>query len=218
MVLTTCMFALVVILAVIAIGGTGLATGSRLIKDRRLARGGVRRVWTTRVASVGDGGDIKLVGTAHPLDGGLRGPFSGRRCVAYELTLFDFDGIRPALLARVAVAQPFLLRDGTGVARVVPDPVRIGIEPDKRWRFEPHRFDTRITSILERACPDGRWRDRTLVVCEGVIAVGGEVAIVGHATREPDPEAGDMPYRTIGTRPLVTGSAAAPLLLVGENL
>lgn len=218
MVLTTCLFALVVILAVIAIGGTGLATGSKLIKDRRLARSCVRRIWATRIASVGDSGDIKLSGTAHALDGGLRGPFSGRHCVAYELTVFDFEGIRPTLLARVAVAQPFLLRDGTGVAHIVPDPVRIGIEPDKRWRFEPHRIDARITSILERACPDGRWRDRALVVCEGVIADGGEVAIVGHATREPDPEGGDIPYRTIGTRPLVTGSAAAPLLLVGENL
>lgn len=218
MVLTTCLFAFVVILAVIAIGGTGMATGSRLIKDRRLARLGVRRSWATRVASIGDGGDIKLVGTAHALEGGLRGPFSGRRCVAYELTVFDYDGMRPNLLARVAVAQPFLLRDGTGVAHVVPDPVRIGIEPDKRWRLEPHRHDARITSVLERAYPDGRWRDRTLVVCEGVIALGGEVAIVGHATREPDPEVGEVPYRAIGTRPLVTGTAAAPLLLVGENL
>lgn len=218
MVLTTCLFALVVILAVIAIGGTGMATGGRLIRERRLARRRVQRSWATQVANVGDGSDIKLVGTAHPLDDELSGPFSRRRCVAYELTVFDFEGARPVLLARVAVAQPFLLRDATGAARVVPDRVQIGIEPDKRWRLEPQRHDSRVTEVLERTCPDGRWRDHTLVVCEGVIEVGGQVAVCGRATREPDPERGDVPYRTLGSRPLLTGTATAPLCLVGESL
>ena len=27
---------------------------------------------------------------------------------------------------------------GCGDAHVVPEPARVGIEPDKRWRFEPH--------------------------------------------------------------------------------
>lgn len=218
MVLTTCCFALVVIVAAIAVGGTGLATGSRRLKDRLLARQGVKSVWATRVSDVADGNDYKLVGTAIASDGELRGPFSGRRCVAYELTFFDFDGMRPKLLARVAVAQPFFLRDASGVAHVVPEPARIGIEPDKQWRFESHRHDRRITDILEQHCPDGRWRTRTVVVCEGVIAVGGQVSVWGHATREPDPEAGEAPYRTVGTRPLFTGSIAAPLLLVGDEL
>lgn len=217
MVLTTCCFAVVVIVAALAVGGTGLATGSARIRDRLQARQAIRRVWTTRICDVGDGGNFKLTGTAVTSDCDLRGPFSGRRCVAYELTLFDFDGIRPKLLARVAFAQPFTLRDASGVAHVVPEPARIGIEPDKRWRFEPKRHDARLIALLERHCPDQRWRDRTVVVCEGVIALGGPVSIYGHATREPDPEAGEAPYRTVGTRPLVTGSLGEPLLLVGDE-
>src|SRR5262249_35174836 len=122
MVLTTCVFALVVILGVLALGGTGMCTGGKRVRDRKLARAGVRREWTTRVVDVGDAGEVKLQGTAACAEGESSAPFSGRRCVAYELTLFDFEGVRPVLLAREAVARAFLLRDDTGVAHVVPEP------------------------------------------------------------------------------------------------
>ncbi len=145
----------------------------------------------------------------------MRAPFSGRRCVAYELTLFDFEGVRPVLLARVAVAHSFLLRDDTGTAHVVPEPALVGIEPDKRWRFEADRIDGRIRALLEEHAGAAlRWDKRPIVVCEGVIAVGGHVAAFGHVASEPSDVAADSPYRTLGTRPLLTGSMAAPLLLI----
>jgi hypothetical protein len=214
MVFTTCVFAVVVIGGVLALGGTGMCTDGGRLRERRAAQKGVRREWTTRVAELRPGGDAKLEGTAVADEGELRAPFSGRRCVAYELTLFDFEGVRPVLLARVAVAHSFLLRDDTGVAHVVPEPALVGIEPDKRWRFEANRVDARIRALLEAHAANGRWHQRPIVVCEGVIAVGGHGAAFGHVASEPSDQSAEAPYRTLGTRPLLTGSMAAPLLLI----
>jgi hypothetical protein len=214
MVLTTCFFAVVVIGGVLALGGTGMCTDGSRLRERRAAQKGVRREWTTRVSELRPGGDAKLEGTAVADEGELRAPFSGRPCVAYELTLFDFEGVRPVLLARVAVARSFLLRDDTGVAHVVPEPVFVGIEPDKRWRFEANRVAGRLRALLEAHAQDGRWQHRPIVVCEGVIAVGGHVAAFGHVAAEPSDEGADQPYRTLRMRPLLTGSMAAPLLLI----
>jgi hypothetical protein len=214
MVFTTCVFAVVVIGGVLALGGTGMCTDGGRLRERRAAQKGVRREWTTRVSELRPGGDAKLEGTAVADDGELRAPFSGRRCVAYELTLFDFEGVRPVLLARIAVARSFLLRDDTGTAHVVPEPAFVGIEPDKRWRFEANRVRGRLLAMLEKHTQDGRWHQHAIVVCEGVIAVGGPVAAFGHVASEPSDESADQPYRTLGTRPLLTGSMAAPLLLI----
>ncbi|MCU1276890.1 MAG: hypothetical protein JWM53_436 [bacterium] len=223
MLFTTCVFAVVLIAAVLALGGTGRCIDGARLRERRAAQRGVRRYWTTRVAELPSTGDVKIEGTAVTDGGELRAPFSGRRCVAYELTLFDFEGVRPVLLARVAIARPFLLRDDTGTAHVVPEPAFVGIEPDKRWRFEADRVDGRLRALLETHALDQRWRGHPVVVCEGVIAIGGPVAAVGHVAREPfagDAQptahvaAADSPYRTVGTRALLTGSMAAPLLLI----
>jgi hypothetical protein len=222
---TTCIFAIVVIAAVLALGGTGMCTDGARLRERRWAQRGVRREWTTRVCELderGDGRLAKLEGTAVTDGALLRAPFSGRACVAYELTLFDFEGVRPVLLARIAVARSFLLRDGTGTAHIVPEPAFVGIEPDKHWRFDPERVDERIRALLRAHAVDDRWREHAhaVVVCEGVIAAGGPVAAFGHVAHEPfapgeDERARvDSPYRTLGTRPLLTGSMAAPLLLI----
>jgi hypothetical protein len=212
------LFALLVVGAIVGMGGTGMATGGRHVRDRQLARRGLRYQWTVRVADVADGCQVKLEGACAPYEGELEAPFSHRRCVAYEVTVFDMDGVRPALLARLVVTRPFLLRDATGTAHVVPEPARVGILPDKQWRMEPKRHDRIVVELLGRqgvgsaAGPGARWRGRTLLVCEGVLAVGQAVAVYGHATREPDPEAVGL-YRAMGTRPLVTGSEESPLLL-----
>src|SRR5512135_710154 len=149
MVLTTCVFAVVLIGAVLALGGTGMCIDGGRLKERRTAQAGVRREWTTRGAE-------------------LRAPFSARRCVAYELTLFDFEGVRPVLLARIAVARSFLLRDDTGTAHVVPEPALVGIEPDKRWRFEADRVPTKLRALLDEYAIGERWHGHPIVVCEGV--------------------------------------------------
>jgi hypothetical protein len=223
MVLTTCIFAVVLIGAVLALGGTGMCIDGSRLRDRRRAQAGVRREWTTRVAELRSSGEAKLQGTVVTDGAELRAPFSGRRCVAYELTLFDFEGVRPVLLARIAVARSFLLRDDTGIAHVVPEPALVGIEPDKRWRVEADRASAKLRALLDEHAPGGRWHHHPIVVCEGVIEIGGPVAVFGHVGREPfaAPEQSSdgagvhgAPYRAMGTRPLVTGSMSAPLLLV----
>jgi hypothetical protein len=220
MVLTTCFFAVVLIGVVVALGGTGMCIDGGRLRERRAAQSGIKREWTTRVAELRDRGDAKLEGTVVTDGTELRAPFSGRRCVAYELTLFDFEGVRPVLLARIAVARSFLLRDETGIAHVVPEPAYVGIEPDKRWRFEYDRVPTKLRALLDEHAIGERWHHHPIVVCEGVIEIGGPVAVFGRVGREPyaaPAEGSDgamsMPYRTMGTRALLTGSLAAPLLL-----
>jgi hypothetical protein len=220
MVLTTCLFAVVVIGAAFALGGTGMCTGGARLRERRLAQHGVRREWTSCVSDLRPGLDAKLQGTVVTDGDELRAPFSGRRCIAYELTLFDFDRMRPVLLARIAVARSFLLRDDTGVAHVVPEPAFVGIEPDKRWRFEADRIDARVRALLVEHSVDGRWQRHPVVVCEGVIPIGGAVAAFGHVGTEPADACSSpvaetrAPYRALGTRPLLIGSMGAPLLLI----
>jgi hypothetical protein len=216
MLFTTCVFAVVVFAGVLALGGTGLCTDGARLRERKRARDGVRYQWTTRVADVCDGYSVKLQGTALADERDLRAPFSGRHCVAFELTLFDFEGVRPVLLARETVARSFFLRDATGVAHVVPEPARIGIEPDKRWRFESPRRDPRIAAIIERHHLAAKVGEHPLVVCEGVIEIGGPVAVLGHAAHEPAPTDGNDPYRSVGMRPVVSGSPHSPLLLVAD--
>ena len=175
-----------------------MALGGDRVRDRLLARRGLRYHWTVRVADVGDGCDVKLEGAAVPVDGrGLEAPFSRRRCVAYELTLFDVDGVRPTLLAREVVACPFLLRDGSGTAHILPTTAR-------------------VAALLARHDVAARAHGRTLLVCEGVLEVGVAVAVSGHATQEPDPTAQAL-YRTSSTRPRLTGSDSAPLLLAASS-
>jgi hypothetical protein len=225
MVLTTCVFAVVLIGAVLALGGTGMCIDGGRLKERRTAQAGVRREWTTRVAELRDRGEAKLEGTVVTDGAELRAPFSARRCVAYELTLFDFEGVRPVLLARIAVARSFLLRDDTGTAHVVPEPALVGIEPDKRWRFEADRVPTKLRALLDEYAIGERWHGHPIVVCEGVIEVGGPVAVFGQVAREPfaapeqsaDGQIASAPYREMGTRALLTGSLSAPLLLVAAG-
>lgn len=219
MLLTTCIFAVVVFAGVLALGGTGLCTDGARLRERKQARDGVRHSWTTRVADIRDvcdGCSVKLQGIALADDGILDAPFSNRRCVAFELTLFDFEGVRPVLLARETRARSFFLRDDSGLAHVLPEPARVGIEPDKRWRFESPRRDPRVAAIIERHQLAARVGDHPLVVCEGVIEIGGPVAVLGHVAHEPAPTDGDDPYRSVGTRPVLSGSALAPLLLVAD--
>ena len=225
MVLTTCVFAVVLIGAVLALGGTGRCIDGGRLRERRAAQKGVRREWTTRVSDLRDRGEAKLEGTVVTDGAELRAPFSGRRCVAYELTLFDFEGVRPVLLARIAVARSFLLRDDTGIAHVVPEPALVGIEPDKRWRYEADRVPARLRALLDEHAAGERWHRHPIVVCEGAIEVGGQVAVFGRVGREPyaadwrsgDGDGGESPYRAMGTRALLTGSMAAPLLLIAAD-
>jgi hypothetical protein len=212
-------FALLCVAAIIAMGGTGMATGGREIRGRLQARRELRWRSAVRIAELTDGCCAKVEGAAVALDGELEAPFSHRRCVAYELTVFDMDGVRPALLTRLVVTRPFLLRDGSGVAaHVVPEPAQVGILPDKQWRMEPSRLvdDPRVVALLTSRVVDARWRSRTLLVCEGVLAIGQVVAVWGYATREPDPEA-VVGYRGMATRPCLIGRPDAPLLLASAD-
>jgi hypothetical protein len=74
--------------------------------------------------------------------------------------------------------------------------------------------------LLDEHALEARWHHHPIVVCEGAIEVGGPVAVFGQVGREPFAAAedgvarADTPYREMGTRPLLTGSMAAPLLLI----
>ena len=215
MLFTTCVFAVVVIGGVLALGGTGMCTDGGRLRERRAAQRGVRREWTTRVSELRPGGDAKLEGTAVADDGELRAPFSGRRCVAYELTLFDFEGVRPVLLARVAVAHSFLLRDEH---RHRPRRARAGARRHRarqalalrgrprRRAHPPLARGARRRPVLARASHHrlrrrhrGRWPRRRLR---------------SRRQRARATTSAEAPYRSLGMRPLLTGSMAAPLLLI----
>ena len=151
-----------------------------------------------------------------PTSGELRAPFSGRRCVAYELTLFDFEGVRPVLLARIAVAHSFLLRDDT---RHGPRRPRAGAHRHRAGQALALRAD-RVDARIARAARGARRRralarppDRRLRRASSPSAATSPPSATSRSEPSGD-DGADSPYRTLGMRPLLTGSMAAPLLLI----
>jgi hypothetical protein len=216
MVLTTAAATLLLTLLLVSIGGTGACLDDVRLRDRRRTQRIVGRQHTTPVAAARAGSLVTLRGVAVASDGGLAAPMSGRSCVAWELTVFDFSGSRPVLLARESYCGTLVLRDSSGIARVVMGRATVGIEPDRRWNIASGVLRQRLAALIEDGAAMLAAEPGMLVACEGVIAAGDAVAVCGQIVWPAGPL---LPgYRDADDPAQLAASAHFPLLIVGERV
>jgi hypothetical protein len=156
------------------------------------------------IAEAPEGVLVELRGTIEPGET-ITAPLTGRACVHYELEIqgpprnVNRPGIRnlPAI-ARDARSVAFAISDGTGRALIDPSGARFTIEITERQMTVGAPTERQRELGLLHAMRDGENLFR-----EGVLAVGEQIAVVGIAVREPDPDGaaratgyrGDSPTR-----------------------
>jgi hypothetical protein len=157
------------------------------------------------LAALRDGKWSRVIGTVAATGELLTAPFTGRRCVMYEIRIstgvWDEDSQSwlwfDAGESAGAESRPFDLVDDTG---------RVGVEPAGAIT------DLVLPAQLRRSRPDGQ----PIAVREAIVTVGDRITLGGVAVAQPDPTGaarvegyrGDAPMRLV-----ISGSARAPLLI-----
>jgi hypothetical protein len=172
-------------------------------------------------AAIGDAPDgtaVRLVGEVVALDGAIReAPVSGTPCVYFEAVLEQAGADAWRLVARETGGVPFVLRDATGDALIDPAHARVSLGPVNA--AGAGTFDDpsdRERAFLARHGQPARLllADRSFRCREGVVEVGTQVAVVGVAVREPDPDVSHARgYREAAVRIRLSGTAARPLAI-----
>jgi hypothetical protein len=195
-------------------GATWLIVREQL-ERRRFAR--IRRAPTRPIREVSSGSSIRLVGRVRCSSGTLLSPVLKRPCVAYRLWLEQ--DLRLTQARKLGERMPdFILDDGSGRALVEGREVR---QVHVEW--SEVRCEMAWTPELERALARHgvRWDRRkpaSVRIREEVLVPGVEVAVLGYASREPDPDpAAFGDYRTMPTRVRVASSRRRPVLLTNHS-
>jgi hypothetical protein len=185
---------LVVVLPLLSMGVFG-AWYWRADDARRTPRG-LPRTRVTKVAALVDGQLACVVGVVE-----LESPvlltsmIASKRCVAYDTTIYFFNGHNATVPERVDVERrllPFFVRDASGVVRIDAAEAALCNKP---------------------ATSSERYHER-------VIMPGAKIRIVGsvHLEHVPDNGANERHYRqSTGTKATLTGTKKFPLLIDHEG-
>lgn len=145
-------------------------------------------------------GLVKVRGRVVPLEA-LTAPFSGRPCAYFEAIIEEKYGKESwRTLVREVQQRDFLIEDDTGRARVEMAAVRAAVTREPHWRTAS--VDDPGPVLDELLARHGHVRKesvspRPLRYREGALEAGEEVAVLGWADREidPDPAAAAAGYR-----------------------
>ncbi|MBK9033024.1 MAG: hypothetical protein IPL61_17440 [Myxococcales bacterium] len=204
---------LFLVVAMLALGSA--AASVRVRRARRLAR----TVTRATIATAAEGGSVRVVGAVVATHATLTAPMTGRRCAGYEVEIALYVGGRApwSLVALERRSSDLVIADATGVAivelagAVIDDEVSLRIGHAGAATPDMLALCARVD-----APPPGRGRLRYQ---ERALEVGAEVAVIGRAVREPDP---DGHHRVTGyregppTRLRFTGTAARPLRVTDD--
>jgi len=176
------------------------------------------------LAELPEGVVARVVGRARTLADVLEAPLSGRPCVYYQLTI-----TKPVLMLNTTLAHEeravlFTLDDGTARAIIDSHGCTADLVVDERDAAGTDHVPTgREFALLTRfGIEANEWMatgsrgggprvlvSREFVFREAIIGVGEEVAILGSAVHEPDPDAvPDDAYR--GTQPTRLRMSSTP--------
>lgn len=175
-------------------------------------------VRTTRISEVADGARRMISGTAE-----LAGPpaiagLTGRPCCGWVVTI-DEVGMGDSVQRGVVVqGVPFIVRDASGHARVLPDRARIGVPGHIVLRHPRHALLDDERALYTQLGVLLNYPDTSkLRFTERVILPGAPVRVYGYCQREPDRAAMDADvsgYRgDVPTRPVLSSTRRAPLLI-----
>lgn len=162
---------------------------------------------------------MKVRGKVATLDV-LTAPLSGRSCAYYEVIVEEKVSTGKSSTWRTIIREveerDFLLDDGTGRARVEMVAVEAAVEKDGHWSSGTLNDATPVLEgFLQRhGFGSVGWLfNKTLRYREGVLEPGEEVAVLGWADHEIDPEptTSGAGYRDAPTRVVVRSSVDVPL-------
>lgn len=193
-------------LTVQRINSGDVATRRALKCNRRIA-----------VAAVKDGATVSICGRLAYAATPLVAPLSGRRCAAWEVTVAQLveaeDQRRWEVIINEQRSQDFYLDDGTGRALIKARSPLMALHRDARFSSGP---DKQATPELEAFLERHGWSRQyaigyDLIYHEGVLEEGEQVAVLGTARLEADPEGAG--YRTEALRVVVDEPDEDPLML-----
>lgn len=195
---------------------TGVGGASWYFAPVQRRRRRLRAALPWPVAELPEGVIGRVTGQARTLDGTLIAPLSGRRCLAYEITLHENTHNSHRALAREARGIPFVLEDGSGHAVIDPAGAEYALDMDHTAAGgTTTTIRPELAAMFERlGLPATLGTRSKIALCEGVIEAGERVSVLGIATREPDPTAAPTGYRDDApTRLRLAGSRRYPLVI-----
>jgi hypothetical protein len=178
----------------------------RVGSARRGQLGALARVPRKEVSRVRDGETVRIVGVVESAQPPLEAPLSGRPCLAWTVVAW----LRGANQTNVTIdrAVDLIVRDSSGTAFAgAPQAALVLDETSTYGRLEqpPGQLGGLISAdAWER-------RDSQLRFEEGVVKAGDEVALIGKARWQPDPEGGGGNYREPPKRLVLDGAVLTNL-------
>jgi hypothetical protein len=211
----------VLLLCLAAIAGmTAMGVVADRLRRRTWVRHRLRKTPATPIAQVAARSVAKVVGHLRFIDEPLLAPLSGRRCAHYELFVDVWDSGEWRTLLHLRDSRDFLLVDTSGRARVqLPAPEVAALVDLSRSSGAGRRPTSELVAFLARhripAFQGGQPRELRYV--EGCLEEGDEIAVLGWAEKEPDPDpSATSSYREIGQRVVFLHRDGQPLLVTDD--
>lgn len=201
------------ILLAVGVGAGALGLGSWYFSPRQRALRAIRSVPVVLVSEAVEGSIVRIVGALRPLAPLLTAPLSGRACAHYDVIVEE--QVRSGksshwrTIAHEHASRDFVVEDTSGRAIVQTAHFEATVELDHHQRSGfLNDASPELEALLAR---HGRsttglfGMNRTIRYREGVLEPGEEVAALGRARWEDDPEPGaaNVPrggYRDSGRR------------------
>lgn len=190
----------------IGMGAASAIIWWRVGSSRRGALGELARVPRQEVEWVREGETVRIVGVVETTQPPLEAPLSGRPCLAWTVVAWLRGPSRPN--ETIDRAVDLIVRDSSGTAFAVsPQAALVLDETSNYGRLEqpPGKLAGLISADAWEA------RDSELRFQEGVIKAGDEVALIGKARWQADPEGGGGNYREPPKRLVLDGAVLTNL-------
>lgn len=199
---------LAVTTAVMGLAGT--------LPDRRRVKRLLGSARVQLIETLKDGGPAVVRGEV-VANGLVEAPVTKRDCV-YWVVVFDEVGTGGDYreLGRVEAGKPFVLRDATGDARVVPQNSRVAVPPYETMRTFADGVPGPLAALYAGCKKPNYPFSSSLRITEYAVLPGALVTVMGFCTFEPNPDAAQdvTGYRTaLPTRPVISGTRRRPLLI-----
>jgi hypothetical protein len=200
--------------SVLHVNAKDTATRRALKSNRLIAIGDIR-----------DGATVKISGRLAFAMVPLVAPLSGRRCAAWEVVVIRKvvtstargDSTRWEEIITEQRSQDFLLDDGTGRALVKARSPMMALSRDANFHSGAREAPTpRLEAFLAShgwASANTIGTRHELLYHEGVLEEGEQVAVLGSARLEADPDAEAGSYRCASLRVVIDEPDEDPLML-----
>jgi hypothetical protein len=158
----------------------------------------MRQVPVRRIAEAREGEKVRIVGRVGSHEQLLTAPLTDRPCLAHEVVVTVENAFGLASHEMETEALPMTIRDETGVAHLGPGEPALALAFDRVWTYtRAQQGPEKLDRLLDRhqrhrqAHEGFRWTR----VREGTLQSGDEIAVVGTARWQDDPDGMGGSYR-----------------------